>query len=619
MPHDTTVDRDNQKDIRDDEFDVWFTELKNYTTNITFIFDSCHSGTVTRGGNNKSVERDIPVKNSSRGGDAEPEDGMTRNESYIAIAGSLPTQESQEDKFIDPDSKVEQWDGALTFALVRVLRQDPDITYRELMQKVQAQVVAMRKGQTPQVEGDIDRKVFGTSQSRGKTPIFIEKSELVKKQIDGAEQDVFNIEMKVGSIVGAGSGAAIAVFAKKPGEKVRSQIGSGQVVSSTEFDSKAEIVMLDKTMQKMPADAIVNIVSPSFNKRDEQLIAFDYPGAGGKGGETAIAEATVKVLDYVRAKLKDKALVQTVKESSLYQKFFGSKGATNPDWAYAVVSGTFREFKFGNSAADTKSAQASKSGQVVPCAQTKPASEDERGFYIVNRDGMPVYNLWFAEKDADAGNCLTEAITKIVKIENLRNLTSGESSLNDQLKVELVRLKSFNITSRSPLKCESESVSAAEQAKDQTGVPQFRADDKYYLKITNDSPMDLYVYIYTLTTNGKISLLFPPEGAEEGEKLLKGNSISTIEKLLPGNCGAFVIEPLADSPPGVETEKIIATTQPFPGKMLEQDSVAKGAQRGNPLFSLLEKAATGKTSRSGVAKFEVSDWVTKEINIEIVK
>ena len=508
----------------------------------------------------------------------------------------------------------------MTFALVHVLRQDPDITYRELMKQVQAQVVAMRKGQTPQVEGDIDRRVFGTSESRGKAPIFIENSELVKKTVDGAEQDVFEIEMKVGSIVGAGNGAAVAVFAKKPGEKVREQIGSGQIVSSTEFDSKAEIVMLDKTITKMPKDAIVNIVSPSFSKRDEQLIAFDYPTAnGGKGGETAIAEATVKVMDYVREKLKEKSLVQTVKESSLYQKFFGSKGATSPEWSYAVVGGTFREFELGNKAAETKSATASRSGQSDPCAQTKPASEDDRGFYIVNRDGMPVYNLWFSEKNENAGQCLTDSITKIARIDNLRNLTSGESSLNDQLKVELVRLKDFKQTGKSPLQCSSEPVSPEEQAKDQTGVPQFHAGDFYYLKITNNSPLDLYVYIYTLTTNGKISLLFPPEGSEEGEKLLKGNSINTLEKLAPGNCGAFYIEPLADSPPGVETEKIIATTQPFPGKMLEQDSVAKGAQRGNPLFSLLERAATGTSSRSGVARFEVSDWVTKDITIEIVK
>ena len=65
MPSDTTVDRKDQKDIRDDEFDAWFTELKNYTTNITFIFDSCHSGTVTRGGNNKSIHRDLgDIKNA---------------------------------------------------------------------------------------------------------------------------------------------------------------------------------------------------------------------------------------------------------------------------------------------------------------------------------------------------------------------------------------------------------------------------------------------------------------------------------------------------------------------------------------------------------------------------
>ncbi len=67
----------------------------------------------------------------------------------------------------------------------------------------------------------------------------------------------------------------------------------------------------------------------------------------------------------------------------------------------------------------------------------------------------------------------------------------------------------------------------------------------------------------------------------------------------------------------METLKIIATTQEFPGKMLEQPSIAKNSRSGSPLNQLLMQAATG--TRTGTMIFAVSDWTTKNINIEIVR
>lgn len=634
MPHDTTRDRKNNKDIRDDEFDVWFTELKKYTANITFIFDSCHSGTVTRGGNNKSVERELDLKGNSRGGDETLKDGMTgnisdksggskgggelsRNESYVTVSGSLPQEESQEDEFPDLDTKMPKWDGALTYSMVQLLRQNPDITYREMIKAVQNKVTALQKNQTPQVEGDIDRKMFGSSQTRGKTPIFIESSKLVTKTNGEGENkqetELFEITMKVGSIIGAGNGAAVAVFAKKDGAKVREQIGSGMIVSSTEFDSKAEILLDDKTVKKMPKDAIVNLISPSFTNKTERLIAFDYPATTSKsGGAEVAASLTTKVFDYVRSKLDTKKVVKTVESSSIFKTFFGSKGASSPEWDFAVINGTYKEFKFSNPSANLKSSKSG--GSDDPCAQTKPEKDTAKGFFIVNRDGMPIYNLWFDEDAEDAGDCLAETITKVSRIENLRILTSGESELNDQFNVEIVRLAKYEKVSGN--KCEIAEVSPEQQAKDQKEIPQMKADDNYYLTVSNESTQNLYVYIYSLTTSGKIELLYPPSGSDESEKLFAGKSFRTIDKLGAGNCDVFYIESPEVSPPGLETIKVIATTKPFPAKILEQTSIAKG-DRAEGINALIEQAAGG--SRSGTRQVEVNSWTTKEININIVR
>ncbi|MGI8668621.1 MAG: caspase family protein [Aridibacter sp.] len=604
---------------------MWFTELKNYTTNITFIFDSCHSGTVTRGGNNKSVERELKTKNNSRGGSPQLTDGMTRNESYVTISGSLPQQESQEDLFPDPDTKKDQWDGALTYSLVHLLKENPDITYRELIKQVQDKVVSMNKGQTPQAEGDIDRLVFGTSATRGKTPIFIESSNKIKRTIDEKETELSEIKMKVGSIVGAGKGAAAAVFWKKPGEKIRKQIGSGVVTSSTEFESTAEIVLLDESLKEIPKDVTVNVVSPSFSNKNERLIALDYPEEAGSksGGSTAVAPLVVSIFEYVRKNVNTKKIAKTVKSSKIFKTYFGSKGAESPEWDVAVIYGTYKEFKYGNYQPETASKPSSDADENTDgCTEDRiknPPTDADKGFFIINRDGMPIYNLWFNEKNEKAGECISEALVKQARIENLRTLSSGESELSKNFNVEFIRVKSHELISRSPLKCTVEPVSEQQQKIDNSGTPQLKAGDMFYVKITNNTERNLYTYIYTLTTNGKIGLLFPPEGSAAGEKLQRGQSITTVQKLDPSGCAVFFIEPPDVSPPGLETIKIIATSKEFPGKMLEQDSIELKASRGGGDFNdILEQAVTGKT-RSGTMKFEVSDWVTKEINLEIIR
>ncbi len=60
----------------------------------------------------------------------------------------------------------------------------------------------------------------------------------------------------------------------------------------------------------------------------------------------------------------------------------------------------------------------------------------------------------------------------------------------------------------------------------------------------------------------------------------------------------------------------ITITQEFPDKMLEQPSIAKNSRSGLPLNQLLIQAAI--VTRNGMMILAVSDWKTKNINIEIV-
>jgi hypothetical protein len=418
VPHDSTTNVDTQKDIRDDEFDVWFKELKNYTTNITFIFDSCHSGTVTRGGASKSIERQIKTSKNSRG-NTTLSDGINipSEESYVTVSGSLPTEESQEDPdFINPDTKKPQWNGALTYNFVTLLRQDPDITYREIINRIQPAVAGFR--QTPQAEGDIDRTVFGSSATRGKTPIFITTSRLTQKTFGAASQpeDVFVVTMTVGTIVGAGKDAALAVFAKKPGEKVRSQIGSGIVTTATDFQSTAEIVLFDKTIKEMPTDAVINIVSPNYSKGDKQIVALDTTA------KNPTSDKGTQILSSIEEKLKTSQMLKTVRLNnvlaSLAQPKISAQTKPEENWEVAVVRGSYKDFKLGNPQPETK--DASGKGDTNPCSQKRfvgdkivEPSDAEEGYFLIGKQSkMPLYNLWYAADNPNAGVCLADALEK---------------------------------------------------------------------------------------------------------------------------------------------------------------------------------------------------------------
>ncbi len=627
-------DRNGVKDIIDDEFDAFYKELSQYTTNITMMFDSCHSGSVTRGGSPKSVERTIKSKSNSRGGNPTLNDGINipGKSDYVTISGSLPTQESQEDVFTDTATKKEQWDGALTYNFVNLTRQNPGLTYREIINLMRPAV--SKFNQTPQVEGDIDRQIFGGSSTRGEVSLAIvgapqKVQRTFAATYSSATRDtpvtpettveVNEIKLAVGAIVGAGKGAAIAVFGTNQSDKTRRQIGSGIVTSAGDFTSTAEVSLFDANTKDIPADATVKIVSPSFNKDDKQIVALDI-AAGSKAANES------KTLTDIETKLKDNALLKTVKTPNLLSSIGTSRSANStaapepkPDWNVAVVRGTYKDFKFGNPQPDfSKITPAGKGESDDACRQTKFAgskavapSDTEQGFFLIGKaDKMPLYNLWFSADNPNAGKCLADALEKYARIENLRNLTSGGSNLNENIKVEVVKLDSMENVNRDLAQCNAEKNTLAVKA-DSDGQIQFKPNDLYYLKITNASERDLYLYIYSLTTGGGINLIYPVEGSAGSEKIKAGQTICTIQKEI-----LFQVDAPEVSPPGVETLKIIATKQEFPGTLLSQAALFNGRGDGSPLEQLLRQAASGK--RSGAVSFAVSDWATKNINIEIV-
>lgn len=256
------------KDITDDELKAWFEKLREHTSNITFIFDSCHSGTVTRGTGNKSIERDLK-KNGTRGDPTAPtlNSNLDKSGDYVTISGSLPNEKSQEAPLPDLQTKQgERQNGYLTYYLVQELRQNRAVSYRDLMAAVSTAVTKKNPTQTPQIEGDVDRAFLGSKASRNKRGIKILKSDKEGKDT------ILTIE--AGRITGALPDVTVGVYGENAVQLVgdENRIAAGRIESSDNFTAKVRVVETD-----VPAKAKIVLVNPFFTK-EKRKVAIDTSG-----------------------------------------------------------------------------------------------------------------------------------------------------------------------------------------------------------------------------------------------------------------------------------------------------------------------------------------------------
>lgn len=162
VPHDSRVG--TVRDITDDKLNELLGRLSTKTPNVTVIFDSCHSGSGVRSvqsGTARQAPPDLrppPRRPADRGLVEGPDDMRPLGANYVLLSGSLPNELSNEDVFGDRSH------GALTYALAQAIESAPPrATYRDLMDRVQAEVTSRFPSQHPQLEGaGIDAVVFGT-------------------------------------------------------------------------------------------------------------------------------------------------------------------------------------------------------------------------------------------------------------------------------------------------------------------------------------------------------------------------------------------------------------------------------------------------------------------------
>ncbi len=157
VPHDArTAD---VFDISDDELNTILTELGTKTDNVTVIFDSCNSGSATRGAVARTIPADtrVPPSPDAR---AIVQDGAAirpPSANYVLISGARYDEFANETRFGGKTY------GAMTYHFANALMAaGSSVTYREIMDEVRSKVNARFATQHPQLEGaGMDSAVFG--------------------------------------------------------------------------------------------------------------------------------------------------------------------------------------------------------------------------------------------------------------------------------------------------------------------------------------------------------------------------------------------------------------------------------------------------------------------------
>ena len=232
IPYDGTFSGEN--DIVDDEIRKIAMDMSRRVKNITFILDSCHSGTASR--NSLAIPRIFKRPEilarvfGSTGQQQLPDDSFfSTNVNFVLFSGARASQIANEQYF----QHEKDYYGTFTYYFVETLKERKDaLTNAEVVEFVEEKVQKRINSQSPAVEGSgLNRIVFGTEKEE------VEDYHLLKKQ-NG------QIVMEAGAAVGVTEGSIYDVFpsSMKVFSDSTSRLGQVQITQVTAFESFAQVI-----------------------------------------------------------------------------------------------------------------------------------------------------------------------------------------------------------------------------------------------------------------------------------------------------------------------------------------------------------------------------------------
>lgn len=209
-------------DISDDEIHEILKRLTERCQNVTFIFDSCHSGSGNRTFSPRRVAADMRDRPKPRGGAASSGMGQLSAGNYVMISACRSTETAGEIRLGNTTH------GVLTHYLAKTLsRLEPGANWAFVMEQVRQEVALVQKNQTPQLHGNGERVVFGLETLDQEPHILASPTERGGIKLEG------------GLIHGLTVGSIFNIRRPKAGSK-GDMVGQARVVAVHGLTSEAE-------------------------------------------------------------------------------------------------------------------------------------------------------------------------------------------------------------------------------------------------------------------------------------------------------------------------------------------------------------------------------------------
>lgn len=579
VPFDSNHKTGKNTDITDDEIDELFKELSLYTSNIAFILDSCHSGSGTRGDPPAKARKADPdlrrpeprrvtgaIGRGQKSPDAETTDMLPPGEKYVTISSSRADERSYER--IQVKGRDSKTNGLMTYYLLEALRQaKPETTYREVMDHVSKKVTAENRSQHPQVEGDLRRPVLAGAANREDPFIPIES-------VEGN-----TLTLKAGEVHGVTEGTVISIYAPDARTLVGEQkkLATATIKTAEFYTSTAQVT----SPKPIPVDAKIVIVSPNFGA-NRLRVKLD---AEIQGSSTEVEADTLTSLKTMLVGTPEKPILNRAMQIVTSAGTKSANVSTPAVWDVEV-----RRDKFGNVFKDERDVTPDPDSAYPKCNPGKPLPSKDSDVYYIAAPEDAVLGFFVEPNDPRGAEKLRRALESLANQRWLIALDNPSSKFKGRVEVSLVRVDGqfpdCNEKKRGVNIAKQEPIVLAPTQKDH------RLDQGVFfrLRIKNNSQEDLYITLFDIAVDGSISIFYPENRTDAPEKLAVGAEVTTerVYKLT--------------GPPGVETFKVIATTEETGPRSF---------------FHLTQPEVTRGVKVTGVDQY--GDWTTAQISVVVNK
>jgi hypothetical protein len=560
VPSDSGRSPNPFKDITDDEIYLWLLALTQKTPYVTLIFDSCHSGDITRDSFGDAARGIEPEERSldelppspvpaaqlplllAGTREVGPSGWLPRGQRHVLIAGCRHNQFTYETRQGGLDY------GRMTYALNQeLLNAVAGTTYRDVFERVSLAVSSQSHDQQhPQLEGARDRELFGVHDIAPAHFVGVKKR---NAQI---------VLLAAGQAHGLTAGSQWAIYAQTiKTTSEQSRLGVVEVLAPQAVTAEARIVAETRAGAIVPLTRAVEI---AHNYGDMWLKVY----LSKEASQLKQLLSASPALRLVEARDDAEVQISLVQPRTQVQAFdpVPQLGAIS-EAIWAVVDRT---------------------GQLV----------------------MPVQR----QRERQAVSLLLENLEKRVRYDTILNLRNrgGQDVLHGKLVMQLLQRNVDGTWRDATVDPVSNSIT-------------YQDGDMIAIRVTNYHALPVYCCLLDMGLAGTISLLYPEPGSNKalssGHTLQVGVRVGDeIQLYIPTVEHTVASLPLKEE----ETFKLIAITYEADFSLFAQDSYRGERERvaNDPFSQLLEMAWNGSRDTRRPAMQPMDTWTTVEKSFRLL-